>query len=175
MAALFELDQIPALPLFAQVLIASRMARRAVYRLPGKFATEDRQAMLDLCDMLDDTANTGELWAEKMRPIADRIDALRGGPAGEAAEALFWAWDAAGAAHGAQSFPVDQTCIRDVQNALAAASRAQGLSPLEVRLFAAADLDQLRFTCGEAHIGFYDALGPGVMGRLAPVYPPDER
>ncbi|MEK7265283.1 MAG: hypothetical protein AAB227_04200, partial [Pseudomonadota bacterium] len=75
----------------------------------------------------------------------------------------------------ANDFPIDQTCIDDVQKAFAAASAAEGMSPLQIRLYAAADLDQLRFACGEAGIGFYDALGPQVMGRLAPVYPPDAR
>ncbi len=175
MAAIFELDQIPKLPLWAQALIAARMARRAVFHLRKGFPPKDRELMLALCDALDEAAATGEYWERKLGPLAERVKALRGGAAGEAAEALYWAWDAAGAAHGAQSFPVDATCIRDVQNAIAAASRAEGLSPLQIRLFAAADLDQIRFACGEAHVGFYDALGPEVMGRLAPVYPPDER
>ncbi len=131
--------------------------------------------MLDLCDGLDEAALSGDYREQKLGPLAECMKAMRGGPAGEAAEALYWAWDAAGAAHGAQSFPVDATCIRDVQNAIAAASRAEGLSPLQVRVFAAADLDTLRFTCGEAHVGFYDALGSYVMERIAPVYPPDER
>lgn len=175
MAALFELDAIPTLPLWAQVLIASRMARRAALHLPKSFADKDRRSMLALCDALDEAAATGEYWKDRIGPLAARLEALRGGAAGEAAEALYWAWDAAGAAHGAQSFPVDATCVRDVQNAIAAASRSHGLSPLQIRLYAAADLDQIRFACGEAHVGFYDALGPQVMGRLAPVYPPDER
>lgn len=168
----FELDQIRTLPLWAQVLIAARMARRATLRLAKGFPDEDRAAMLALCDALDEAAAIGEYWEEKLAPLAARMKALRGGAAGEAADALYWAWDAAGAAHGAQSFPVDATCVRDVENAIAAASRAEGLTPLQVRLFAAADLEQLRFACGEAHVGFYDALGAHVMGRLAPVYPP---
>lgn len=174
-SALFELDAIPKLPLWAQALIAARMARRAIFNLPNKFDENDRRSLLTLCDALDDAAATGEYRKATIAPLAARMEALRGGAGGAAVDALYWAWDAAGAAHGAQSFPVDATCIGDVQQAIAAASRAEGLSPLEVRIFAAADLDQIRFACGEAHVGFYDALGPEVMGRLAPVYPPDER
>ncbi len=174
MAALFELDDIPKLPLWAQVLIASRMARRAILHLPKSVSLTDRKALLDLCDATDEAAEVGEYLETKTRPLADRMNALRSGPIGEVAEACYWAWDAAGAAHGAQSFPVDATCIRDAQNAISAASRSNGLSALQVRIFAAADLDLLRFACAEFKIGFYDALGAGVMGRLTPVYPPDE-
>jgi hypothetical protein len=173
-SALFELDAILKLPLWAQVLIAARMARRAVLHLPKEFDRKERQSLLALCDALDEATATGEYWKDRIDPLAARMKALRGGAGGEAVEALYWAWDAAGAAHGAVGFPVDATCIRDVENALAAASRSEGLSPLRVRLFAAADLDQIRFACGEGAVGFYDALGPQVMGRLAPVYPPDE-
>lgn len=151
------------------------MARRATLHLPKTFPDGDRGAMLALCDAIDEAAMTGDYWKAKIAPLAAHLEQLRGGAAGEAAEALYWAWDAAGAAHGAQSFPVDATCIGDVENALAAASRAEGLSPLQVRIFAAADLDQLRFACDEARIGFYDALGGQAMGRLAPVYLPDAR
>ena len=175
MSAIFELDEIPKLPLWAQVLIASRMARRAVILLPKSFEAGDRKAMLDLCDAIDAAAESGEYRQKIMTPLAAKLDAMRSGPAGEAAEAVYWALDAAGAAHGAQSFPVDATCVRDVQNAIASASLVEGLSPLQVRIVAAADLDSLRFACGEARVGFYDALGRQVMGRLAPVYPPDER
>lgn len=174
MSAIFELDEIPKLPLWAQVLIAARMARRAVLLLPKSFGAGDRKALLDLCDAIGEAAESGEYRHKMMTPLAAKLDAMRRGPAGEAAEAVYWALDAAGAAHGAQSFPVDATCVRDVQNAIASASRAKELSPLQVRLFAAADLDSLRFACGEARVGFYDALGVDVIGRLAPVDPPDE-
>jgi hypothetical protein len=173
--ALFELDAIPKLPLWAQVLIAARMARRAVLHLPKEFDRKEREPLLALCDALDNAAATGEYWKEKIAPLAARMAAMRGGAGGEAVEALYWAWDAAGAAHGAESYPVDATCIGDVQNAIDAASHAEGLSPLKVRIFASADLDQIRFACSEGAVGFYDALGPQVMGRLAPVYPPDKR
>lgn len=175
MAAIFELDEISKLPLFAQALIASRMARRAIFHLPKEFPAEVRSAMLGVCDALDEIAESGSCPENKFSALGAAINGLRGGKAGEAAEALYWAWDSAGAAHASNDFPVDATCIRDAQNAIASASRARGLSPLQVRIFAAADLDQLRFACGEAHIGFYDALGASVMGRMAPVYPPDER
>ncbi|MFZ5617235.1 MAG: hypothetical protein ACOZAA_07945 [Pseudomonadota bacterium] len=175
MAAIFELDEVEKLPLRAQALIASRMARRAILHLPREFSEGDRQAMLALCDALDRAAATGDLDPTALDEVIERALATRGGPAGEAAEALYWAWDAAGAAIGALDFPVDDICIMSASNAIASASRTYGMTPLQAVIFAAADLDLLRFACKEANVGFYDALGAGVMGRLPPVHPPDER
>jgi len=173
--AIFELGEIPKLPLYAQALMASRMARRAIFNLPKDFPGKDRASMLAVCDALDDLCRDGGASMNRMKPLYDRVSSLRGGAAGEAAEALYWAVDATASAEAANDFPVDQTCIRDVENAFASASRAKGLSALQVRTYAAADLDQLRFACGEASVNFYDALGGAVFGRLAPVYPPDDR
>lgn len=175
MPAIFELDQIPKLPLYAQALMASRMARRAIVSLGERTSAADRASMLEICDALDAFCKNGGASMNRMKPLYDCVWRYRGGEAGEAAEALYWAVDATASAEAANDFPVDQTCIRDVENAFAAASRAEGLSPLQVRLYAAADLDQLRFACGEASVNFYDALGGAVFGRLAPVYPPDDR
>jgi len=41
MPAIFALDQIRELPLSAQVLIAARIARRAVLHLPGPVVARD--------------------------------------------------------------------------------------------------------------------------------------
>lgn len=175
MAALFELDQISKLPLHAQAFMASRMARRAIFQLPKAFPADGRAAMLAICDALDAFCRDGGASMARMQPLYDRANAFRGGAAGDAAEALYWAVDAIASAEAANAFPVDQTCIRAAQNAFAAASRVDGLSALQVRIFMAADMDQLRFACGEAGIGFYDALGEHVMGRMAQVSPPNDR
>ncbi|MCB2097644.1 MAG: hypothetical protein KDE05_08440 [Parvularculaceae bacterium] len=175
MPAIFELDEIVKLPLYAQALLAARMARRAIYQLPEDYPGSERIALLEICDALEAFCRSGGASMNEMRPHYDRVGERRGGAAGEAAEALYWAVDATASAEAANDFPVDQTCIRDAQNAFAAASRADGMSPLQVRTLLAGDFDQLRFACGEAGIGFYDALGGHVMGRMAPVYPPDDR
>ena len=175
MPAIFELDQAAKLPLYAQAFIAARMARRAILFLPRDFPAAERAMMIEVCDKLDALCRDGGASMKKMQPLYDRANGFRGAAAGEAAEALYWAVDATASAEAANDFPVDATCIRDAQNAMAAASRSQGLSPLQVRVYAAADLDTLRFACAEAPVQFYDALGPYVMERIAPVYPPDER
>jgi hypothetical protein len=173
MSAIFELDQISKLPLYAQAFIASRIARRAVLFLPTDFPGDERAAMIRICDKLDGLCRDGGASMQNVSPLYDLAGKFRGGAAGEAAEAVYWALDATASAEAANDFPVDATCISDTENAMAAASRSHGLSPLQVRLYAAADLDSLRFSCGEAHVGFYDALGSYVMERIAPVYPPD--
>lgn len=175
MSALFALDEIVKLPLYAQAFMASRMTRRAVLFLPASFPDEDRAAMIEICDMLDKICRDGGASTKNMRLLYDRADRFRGGAAGDAAEAVYWAVDAAASAEAANDFPVDATCLRDTEKAMAAASRSHALSPLQVRLYAVADLDSLRFSCAEAAVGFYDALGPYVIERIAPVYPPDER
>lgn len=172
MPAILELDQFGKLPLYAQALMASRIARRAVLCLPDSFPETAKAAMITVFDELDALCRDGGAAVNVMRPLYEQANAWRGSTAGEAAEALYWAVDATASAEAANDFPVDETCTRDARQAFAAAGRAEGLSPLQVMTYLAADLDQLRFACAEAHIGMYDPLGPAVMGRLAPVYPP---
>jgi len=175
MPAIFELDEISKLPLYAQAFIASRIARRAVLFLPADFPDDERDVLVGICDKLDGYCRDGGATMKKMRALYDLAGKFRGAAAGEAAEAVYWAIDAAASAEAANDFPVDATCMRDTEKAMAAASSSHGLSPLQVRLYAASDLDSLRFSCAEAPVGFYDALGPYVMERIAPVYPPDKR
>lgn len=172
MPAILELDQIGKLPLYAQALMASRIARRAVFQLPDSYPVTAKGGMLSVCDQLDAFCRDGGAAMSVMRPLYEQAKSWRGPAAGEAAEALYWAVDATASAEAANDFPADETCTRDARQAFAAAGRAERLSPLQVMTYLAADLDQIRFACEESRIGFYDALGPAVMSRLAPVYPP---
>lgn len=172
MPAIFELHQIGDLPLYAQALMAARMARRAILHSPDAVPAPVKADMLGVCDRLDAFCAGGGAGMQRMRPLYDLVNGWRGSAAGAAAEALYWAVDAVASAEAANDFPVDETCRRDARQAFAEAGRAEGLSPLQVMTFLAADMDQLRFACEESRIGCYDALGPAVMGRLAPVYPP---
>lgn len=175
MPAILELDRLGELPLYAQALLASRMARRAIFCLPDSFPAVTKRELLAVCDRLDELCRNGGAAMTVMRPLYERANACRGSAAGEAAEALYWAVDATASADAANDFPVDETCRRDARLAFAAAGRAEGLSPLQVMTLLAADMDQLRFACAEAGVGTYDALGPAVMGRLAPVWPPSRK
>jgi hypothetical protein len=155
--------------------MASRIARRAILHAPDRFPAGAKEDMLEVCDRLDALCATGGAAMAVMRPLYERAKAWRGTPAGEAAEALYWAVDATASAEAANDFPADETCRRDAREAFAAAGNADGLSPLQVMTFLAADMDQLRFACAEAGVGAYDPLGPSVMGRLAPVRPPSRK
>lgn len=173
---IFEVDTYGDLPLWAQVLMASRLVRRAALWLPDDVPEETRQTLLAACDAMDRCAIAGEwLKAERavveqaanMDPVADACGAV---------SAMYYAADATHAAHDSLDFSAaESACTSSAGKAMAEAGKSTGLNPLQVRIFAAADVDLLRFACKEAGVGRYDGLGNGVMERLCPVYPPDER
>ena len=173
---IFEVDTYGELPLWAQVLLASRLVRRAALWLPDDLPAETRQTLLAACDAMDRCAIAGEcLKAERaviekaanMQPVADACGAVN---------AVYYAADAAHAAHDSLDFSAaESACTSSAGKAMAEAGKSTGLNPLQVRIFAAADVDLLRFACKEAGVGRYGGLGTAVMERLCPVYPPDER
>lgn len=171
-AAIFQLDTLSSLPLWAQVLIASRLARRATLWLPEQTPQDSRNALIARCDILDRCARVGEGGRGELEALAKdtpRVHRL----AYEAAEAVHHAASAAFAAQSSQDFGAAEPSVpAGLHNAMVHASRSHGLSALQVRIFAAADMDLLRFACAEAGIGRYDGLKDAVH-RLAPVHPPD--
>lgn len=174
-AAIFELDQIKDLPFWAQVLIASRMARRAALWLPANVPQATRDSLVAACDALDRFAQAGTRTSEDTTTIKNADAIPDNAIIHAAAETLRWASDAAMAAHDTQDFgAADAACINSAKQAMNWAMQSPGLNPLQVRVFAAADLDTLRFACKESRVGRYDPLGKDVMGRIAPVYPPNE-
>lgn len=173
---IFEVDTYGELPLWAQVLLASRLTRRAALWMPEDVPDETRQTLLKACDAIDRCAIAGDwLKAERaviekaanMQPVADACGAVN---------AVYYTADAAHAAHDSLDFSAaESACTSSAGKAMAEAGKSTGLNPLQVRIFAAADVDLLRFACKEAGVGRYDGLGTAVMGRLCPVYPPDPR
>lgn len=154
MAAIFELDQIKDLPFWAQVLIASRMARRAALWLPANVPQTTRDTLVAACDALDRCAQTGTHASEDTAAIKRADDLPDNAIIHAAAETLRWAADAALAAHDTQDFgAADAACINSSKQAMNWAMQSPGLNPLQVRVFAAADLDTLRFTCKESGVG----------------------
>lgn len=174
--AIFNLDAIGELPLWGQVLLASRMARRAAYALGGESMARMRRVLTAGCDAVDRCAQAGAWLDEERAAIGAAREIAASGDDLAAAEAFACVADATHAAHESLDFSAAETaCVHSAAKALACAAEAPGLSPLQVRIYAAADLDQLRFACSEAGVGRYDALGLHVMGRLAPVHRPDAR
>lgn len=175
-ARIFETDLYRELPLWAQVLMASRLVRRAALWLPDDVPEQTRRLLLEGCDAMDRCAIAGErLKAEQaviekaagIQPVADACAAVN---------AMYYAADATHAAHDSLDFSAaESACTSSVGKAMAEVEKSRGLNPLQVRIFAASEVDQLRFACKEAGVGKYDRLGTEVMQRLCPVHPPDER
>ena len=170
MSPLFDHDQFDNLPLFAQVLVAARMVRRGALALSG---TSDplQSTILDTCDVIEQCAFAGD-GLDRAAALLDRAGRLRDGAPATArsvCESLWWTIDAARAAQAAIDFPVDSTVTRSARNALGSLAADPRVSRLQLNILAAADIDQVRFACGEARIGRYDGLSAYVRERLAPV------
>ncbi|MEZ6190010.1 MAG: hypothetical protein R3C45_01815 [Phycisphaerales bacterium] len=171
--AIFELDQIAGLPLWAQVLIASRIARRAALWLPLDTPTSVREALLAGCDAADRCAISGQRSTEDVQAMQIAANQTTSHVVQPAIDAMYYAADAAHAAESSLDFEAaERACTQSVLKALASAAEMATLNPLQVRIFAAADLDQLRFACNEIGINRYDGLGTAVIGRLFPVTAP---
>jgi hypothetical protein len=176
MTSRLELPVLDALPLWAKVLAASRIARRAALWMPNSASENARTLLVQACDAIDRWALAGE----RLKPdlaIVERAKALRPRAAEQGAVmALFFAADAAHAAESALDFSAaESACHSSMLKAFDAAKGAAGLNPIQVQIFIAADVDLLGFACKEANIDRYQGLGRGVAERLFPVYPPDNR
>ncbi len=145
-------NALPRLPLWAQVLLASRLLRRTALAL-------DDHAVLALCDRVDASAWEGEC---RVTAPSACVSPLRA--------AVMSLVDAAAGAEGAQSFPVDSCVTASVERCIDAVRTMRGANALQVAILVSADLDQIAFACKEVGIGTYDGLGAHVRGRLAPVH-----
>lgn len=173
MHPLLDQDGYRALPLWAQVLVASRVARRAALWMPSSVSASVRDKLLVGCDALDRSAEAGARSRED-RPVLELAAALQPCVYSHgAATAMYYAVDSAHAAEDSLDFSAAETaCTGSAGRAIAAASESRGLNPLQVQVLVAADVDLLGFACKEAGVGRYDALGASVMQRLPPVHPP---
>lgn len=173
MAAIFELDTIGKEPLWAQVLMASRIVRRAALSMREMLPPDELATCLEGCDLLDQVAFDGRL--NDRLPAMKRAAKASGIPAAaELREALAWAVDSADAAESSGDFfAAERACTNSFNQAIAHASHVPTMTPLQVRVYLAGDFEQIRFACKEGRVGRYDGLGKYVFERLAPVYPPD--
>lgn len=164
------------LPLFAQALVAARIARRAI--LATIDSEQDRALALAVCDALDAACRRGDGWksAEAAHERASTIASNRQTSA--TIECLRMAVDSCGAAHASSDFPIDATVAASAERAIEAIARDARIGPIQVHIAFAADVDLLAFACEEARINKYDGLAPtprpphpvvDVTQRLAPV------
>jgi hypothetical protein len=171
--AIFELESCDKLPLWAQVLMASRLIRRALLALPAKGSESCRAVLLAGCDGLERCAKAGQHLRSEQPAIKRAASFQPSTHTHMVAVAMHWAADAALAAEAALDFgAAESACSNSAWNAMTHASQSPGMTPLQARIYAAADLDLLRFACEESRIGRYDGLGDAVLQRLVPVHAP---
>ncbi|MCB9889214.1 MAG: hypothetical protein H6836_06525 [Planctomycetes bacterium] len=168
-----ELERVAELPLWAQVLIAARMARRAALATPNTVSEKTRTLFLAGCEAIELCAVTGQ-WRNSEKRTMRRAEEQSMPAQAYAASCVFH--HAAAATHAASDsldFSAAETaCVNSVCNALVSAFEIEGTNPLQIRILVAADLDLLRFACQENRISRYDALGSAVLGRLPPAGAP---
>ena len=166
--AIFELDQYARLPLWAQVLMAARLIRRALRELP---AGDDAAVHLmeSACDAATQCANAGSMPRALEKQLRDGTAYTPTARTVELWSATYYLTDAAAAAQASESFSAaDAACTSSVGQVFAHVSESTGMSPLRVRILVAGDLDLLRFACGESRVGTYDPIPDDVLLRLTP-------
>lgn len=164
----FDLSGIDQLPLWAQVTLAARVARRMT--LGWRDLTESqRQPPLHACDRMLAAAATGLCQAEDRAAFAFAFDHATALKADALALTLFYAGDAALAAMRADETSWgDSTAVASARKALQAACSAAQFGHLQVRIAISADADLLAFACHEQSLGRLDLMTPHVFGRLMP-------
>ncbi len=173
MPAIFELNTIPDQPVWAQVLLASRLARRAALAMRGLVPPDEISIRVRACDLMEEAARIGS--SHRTFPEMKKCVNYDGVPAGiPLSNVLFWAVDTAHAAESTGDFAAAETAlINSGRQAFEYAKAIPTMTPLQVAVCLAGDLDQVRFACKECGIARYDPLGKDVFERLAPVYPPE--
>jgi hypothetical protein len=176
MAAIFELDQFDTLPLWAQVLVASRVVRRGMLAMLPDETTRSRKVIEDACIAIEWCAEHGGYTHEVQKQL-DTACKLREKPLPNEqqaiAQSIHCAVDACRAAEAAQDFPVDATVTASAKRAFAALASDPRVNRLQLTLLIAGDFDLVRFACSEIGVQRYNGLTKHVFGRLAPVHPLD--
>ena len=162
-----RMSDIVRLPLFAQSLVACRLARRAAQAM---LTGEDQKIALDSCDTIEFVAKHGDGWSTD-HPAVMATTMIRRTRGSEATlDALRWAFDSVAAAQAALDFPVDRTVTASANRAIQAVCSDSRVSQLQVSILVAADIDQIAFACKEANISTYDGVSGHVLERLAPCH-----
>lgn len=153
---MIEPPAVGELPLWAQVLLAGRMARRAA---DGDELRRIGEAFGAGCT---GAAESG--WHRRLLEDARRLPESRARACAEAA------LDAAFAAESSLDFSAaESACTSSTLRAIEEAGASPALNPLQAQILAASDVDLLRFAAEEAGVGRYDPLPASVLGRLTSV------
>lgn len=185
------------LPLWAQVFVAVRMARRALLALPAAQPVVLPAALPAALPAMPRKPANSMAEQRLAKGLSAALDAaercvfnhyttaadllalhegaeLRGrgrGDMPQASEAVFWCVDACRAAIAANDFPVDDAVTHAAMNVLRVLGRANFSAAVQVWAVARAEIDTLDFACREAQQGTYFALPETVRGRLIALQP----
>jgi hypothetical protein len=160
-------DPLAALPLFAQALLATRLARRASLAM---LLNRDHELAIALCDQLELIARDGDGWRADL-PAFKAVERLKRTPQTSAAlDATRWAFDATGAAQAASDVPVDDTVTFSLRKCEWVIKQDPRISALQLDILIASDADQLAFACSEIKLDRYAGLTHHVLSRLAPCH-----
>ncbi|MBX3365332.1 MAG: hypothetical protein KF866_11285 [Phycisphaeraceae bacterium] len=169
MNMLRNIDSLPRLPLWAQVLVAARILERAALAMApsGDVST----TLADAYQALQRCARDGG-GVSRERACFNRAAALHTRPDVDQSLAACAASviDAARAAEAALDFPIDSTVTASVRRAIAAIGSDPRISQTQLVILVASDVDQIAFALSEISVGTYDGLTDHVFGRLAPVH-----
>lgn len=165
-------------PAWGKVLLAARLVRRAVLALPG-VDEEMREQMEAACVALERCARDGGIGPAERAQIghgaraAERAGRWSDGVRAGLSAAIDTAHAAENAAGGSRA---GLDCEEGFLRTFRAIKGAAGLNAVQVHLALAADLDLLRFACGEADVGeAAGGLGAQVIGRMFPLHAPEHR
>lgn len=158
-------EQIGELPVWMQVLVASRAVRRVVSTCKDGI---DKRIMTKALDAVDSCAAYGFCeWQEERAMQAATARRGRGEPETTAVrEAVFWAVDACMAAEASRDFPSDSAVTDGALNAISAICGDPRYSATRIEELAAADLDVLRSAVRESRLMAYAPVPESLLSRL---------
>lgn len=160
-------SQLAPLPVFAQSLVACRVARRAVQAM---LTDLERNVALSACDALEDFTKQGGASCAGQPNLGALASISAGREQRAAFEALHFACCAVTAAQRRIAAPVDSNAIYFVGRCIAAVNSDPRISKMQVAIILKGDIDQLSFICHEAKIGTFDGVSDYVLARITPCH-----
>ena len=139
--AIFELDQCAELPLWARVLMAARLVRRALRELPAAGADGEAEAEAGIvrkleaaCEAAAGCASHGSMPRSLERALRDGINFTPTARTAPLWSAMYFLIDATAAAQASESFSAaDAACSSSVGHCFAHVAEAPEMSPARAR------------------------------------------